>query len=180
MEKNIRQTSALNIVQYAFLITMVFIGTAVINIPMPWSKGGLVHIGDVVLFTIAIVFGKKKGAISAGLGMALFDILSPYAIWAPFTLVIRFFMGYVTGAIANSGNNNGENTVRNIVAILASLPILIGGYYIAEALLYGNWITPVNSIPGNLSQFAAGIIGALILSPALNRIPYIKNLKKFN
>ncbi|MBM6838847.1 ECF transporter S component, partial [Clostridium saudiense] len=73
-------------------IALVYIATT-INIQLGPTSGGLFHLGNVMSFTIAMVFGKKAGAISGGIGMALYDILSPYAIWAPFTLIIRVIMG---------------------------------------------------------------------------------------
>lgn len=178
--KNRTNVKTLNMIQYALMIAMVFVTTYLIQIPMPWSQGGLIHIGDIILFTLALVFGKRKGAIAGGFGMFLFDFFSPYKVWAPFTLVIRFTMGYVVGYISHSKGKNGENNKLNIIAVLASLPILIIGYYIAEIIIYGNWIAPLNSIPGNLWQFAFGIIGAIPLSASLNRIQYIKYIKSLD
>src|SRR5690242_5709507 len=85
------------------LIAMVFIATMFINIRLPISiNGGLIHLGNVILFTVSIVFGKKKGAIAGAFGMGLFDIVSGWAAWAPFTFVIRGVMGFLVGSIANS------------------------------------------------------------------------------
>lgn len=162
---------------YALLIALVFLSTYIITVPMPFSQGGLIHIGDVMLFTSALVFGEKKGAIAGGFGMFLFDVLSPYAVWAPFTLVIKGLMGYLVGKIAFSNGYMGNNKKMNIIAIFASLPVLIIGYYIAEALIYGNWITPINSVPGNLWQFAFGLVGGLPLSMILNGLLPIKKYK---
>jgi uncharacterized membrane protein len=37
--------------------------------------------------------------IAGGVGMALFDLLSGWTLWAPFTLVIVGFMGWTVGAV---------------------------------------------------------------------------------
>ena len=43
------------------LIAMVFVATMFINIRLPISvNGGLIHLGNVVLFSIALLYGKKK------------------------------------------------------------------------------------------------------------------------
>lgn len=172
-----QNTATTEITLYALFIALVFVTTYVIQIPMPFSQGGLVHIGDIMLFTIALTFGRKKGAVAGGFGMALFDIFSAYTVWAPFTFIIRFVMGYVTGSVAFSNNRKGYDKKWNIIAVLLSLPVLIIGYYIAEGLIYGNWITPVNSIVGNLWQFIFGLIGAIPLTMVLNAIPTVKKLK---
>jgi uncharacterized membrane protein len=46
---------------------------------------------------------------------------------------------------------------------------MLMGYYIAEVILYGNWLTPATSIPGNIAQLVIGLL-ALILVPILKRI----------
>lgn len=162
----------------ALLIAIVFVATYLVQIPMPFSQGGLIHVGDVAFMCIALLFGPRIGAIAGGVGMALFDLLSPYAIWAPFTLIIRVSMGWVIGAISHGSKSYGRNFKRNIIALLASLPLLIGGYYVAEALIYGNWIAPMQSIGGNLSQYTVGVAGSLALSRVLGQLPVVKKYQK--
>ncbi|HZK10103.1 MAG TPA: ECF transporter S component, partial [Clostridia bacterium] len=162
----------------ALLIAIVFVSTYLVQIPMPFSRGGLIHVGDVAFMCIALLFGARMGAIAGGVGMALFDILSPYAIWAPFTLVIRLLMGWLIGTISHGKKSYGRNTPRNILALLASLPLLIGGYYVAEAILYGNWIAPLQSVSGNLGQYIVGFIGSLALNRILGSLATVKKYQK--
>ena len=73
----------------ALFIALTYVFTAFINIRLPISiNGGLIHLGNVPLFLCAIIFGKKSGAIAGGVGMGLFDLLSGWTAWAPFTLII--------------------------------------------------------------------------------------------
>lgn len=171
MENNFKKTKTQNKTRdMAFtgmLIALVFATTRFINIPMP-ANGGLVHIGDIMLFTVTIVFGRKKGAIAGAFGMGIFDLLSPYAVWAPFTFVIRGVMGLIIGSVAYSRGKNGENVILNIVGILIASVWMIGGYYAAEGIIYGNWIAPVASIPGNILQLTVGLLG-IPLSIVLKR-----------
>lgn len=149
---------------------MVFIATMFINIRLPISvNGGLIHFGNVILFTVAIVFGKRKGAVAGAFGMGLFDIVSGWAAWAPFTFIIRGVMGYLAGSIANSRGKDGRSFVFNLLAIVLSGIWMLAGYYAAEVILYGNWLTPVTSIPGNVAQLVLGLL-ALVLVPLLKRI----------
>ncbi|NLY35964.1 MAG: ECF transporter S component [Tissierellia bacterium] len=162
----------------ALLIAIVFVATYLVQIPMPFSQGGLIHVGDVAFMCIALLFGPSIGAIAGGVGMALFDLLSPYAIWAPFTLAIRLAMGWLIGTVSHSAMSYGRDFKRNIIALLVSLPILIGGYYVAEAIIYGNWIAPVQSILGNLSQYIVGVVGAIALNRILGALPLVKKFQK--
>lgn len=159
-----------DLVEAALLTALVFVSTAFINIRLPiLSSGGLVHLGNVMLFTSALLFGKKKGAIAGALGMGLFDLTSGWALWAPFTFIIRGAMGYIIGSIAYSKNRNGKNLIINAVAIVVSGIFMIAGYYIAEIILYGNFLAPVASIPGNITQLVVGLIIGLPLSTILKK-----------
>lgn len=170
MENKKTKLSTKDLVECALLTALVFIATRFINITLPISmKGGLIHLGTGMLFISAIVFGEKKGAISGAFGMAIFDILSGWAIWAPFTFVIRGIMGYMLGKISRINNSNGDSIAINILAMFVSTIWMITGYYFTEVILYGNWITPFTSIPGDIAQ---GLVGAIIA------LPIIKGLKR--
>ena len=81
----------------AICLVLVYVFTAVVNIRLPFApNGGLIHLGNVPLFVAAILFGKRTGMIAGGIGMALFDLLSGWTLWAPFTLVIVGCMGLVS------------------------------------------------------------------------------------
>lgn len=150
------------IVLCAMFTTLVYLFT-MLNVNPLGLPGGLVHLGNIPFFIAAILFGKKVGALSGGIGMALFDLLSgTYANWAPFTLVIGLAIGFVVALIAE-----GRKTIPFfLLAMLAAAAIKVVGYYIAEGILYGNWITPVYSIPGNLTQVGvAAVIVLIILEP---------------
>lgn len=144
------------VVLYGLFIALVYVATRFINIPGP-TPGGLFHLGNVMIFTIAIVFGKKAGAVSGGIGMALFDLTSPYAIWAPFTLVIRLAMGYIIGLSAEKFKENKTfNVISILVGITLSTVVMIIGYYASEVILYHNYITPLQSVWGNFMQCVMG------------------------
>ena len=46
--------------------------------------------------------------------------------------------------------------------------IKIVGYYLAEVILYGNWMAPITSVPGNLVQMGVGsVIVLVVIGPIL-------------
>lgn len=147
----------------AICLVLVYVFTAVVNIRLPFApNGGLVHLGNVPLFVAAILFGKRTGMIAGGIGMGLFDLLSGWTLWAPFTLVIVGCMGFVVGAITEKRKNMGFI----VLALIAACAIKIVGYYFAEVVIYGNWVVPFTSIPGNLIQIGvAAVITLIIIKP---------------
>lgn len=161
--KNISKFKTKDMVQTGLLTALVFVATYFINIRLPIAaSGGLVHLGTAMLFISSIVFGKEKGAIAGALGMGLFDLSSGWALWAPFTFIIRGIMGYIIGLIAYSKGKNGNSFFMNLLAVIISSLWMIAGYYIAEIILYGNYLAPLASIPGNITQ---NVVGALIGLP---------------
>ena len=167
-EKN--KTSVKDLVESSLLIALVYIATAFINIRLPIvANGGLVHLGTVMLIVSALVFGSKKGAIAGAFGMGLFDLLSGWTSWAPFTFIVRGLMGFIIGKIAYAKGKEGNSILVNVFAILIGSIIMIAGYYVTEVILYGNWLAPLSSIPGNITQDVVGLIVGVPLAKLLNR-----------
>ncbi|WP_238883943.1 ECF transporter S component [Clostridium sp. YIM B02551] len=166
-----------DIALYGLFIALIYVATRFINIPGP-TPGGLFHLGNVMAFTIAIVFGKRAGAISAAFGMALFDITSSFLPWAPFTFIIRFAMGYTIGYLSDKGTNGkaSKSLFFNLLGIALATIIMIGGYYIAEVILYGNLYAPIQSIWGNFMQCVVGTVLGLPLATAVKSAFIKRNL----
>ena len=148
----------------AVCIALTYVFTWLVNIRLPFApNGGLIHLGNVPLFLAAILFGRRTGAISGAVGMGLFDLLSGWTAWAPFTFVIVGAMGYTVGIITEKHKGFGWK----VVAMIAALVIKIAGYYIAEVILYKNWVVPASSIPGNVLQVVTAAIVVLLVSGRL-------------
>lgn len=150
----------------ALFTALVYVFTAFVNIRLPIAaNGGLVHLGNVPLFIGAIIFGKRIGAISGGVGMALFDLLSGWTAWAPFTLVIVGLMGYIVGAMCE----RREKFTWYAAAIAAACAVKVIGYYFAEAIIYQSFIVPISSVPGNLVQIGCAAVAVLAVIVPLRK-----------
>ena len=160
------------LIQIGLMSALVYVATAAINVPI--GPGGVIHLGDSMVFVAAILLGWKNAAISGAIGMTIFDLLSPYAIWAPYTFVIKGIMGAIAGLISHSSKRNGKSFVWNIIAIIISGVWMITGYYFAEAIIYSNILSPLASIPANFFQIAGGAVIAIPLSAMLKRTGYFK------
>ncbi len=165
------QTKTVDLIITSMLIALVFVATLFLNIKLPIAaNGGLVHLGSAMLFIIAILFGPKKGMLAGAIGMGLFDLVSGWTLWAPFTIVTRGLQGYIVGKIAWSWNKEGSSSMVNIAAICLSIPFMLGGYYICEAVLFNSWLVPAASIPGNLVQNIVGLAIAIPVAKILRAV----------
>ena len=163
-----------DLVIYALFIALTFVATWLINIRLPiMGNGGLIHLGNVPLFVAGMLFGKKAGAIAGSFGMAMFDLMSGWTAWAPFTFVIVGAMGYVIGLIEEK-KPFGSHLANDVIAVLAAIVIKVAGYYVAELILFGNPVTPLGSIPGNIIQVGVAGVIVVVLIPVLRK--FVKNI----
>lgn len=147
-------------------IALTFVATGFINIRLPIAaNGGLVHLGNVPLFLAAMIYGKRTGACAGAFGMALFDLMGGWVLWAPFTFIVVGLMGYTVGAITETHHGFSWN----VLAVAAACVIKIVGYYIAEGIIYGNWVAPALSIPGNLVQIGVAAVLVLPIAEVVRR-----------
>ena len=160
------------IVLNGLMIALVCIATMTIQIPMPGTNG-YVNIGDSVIFISSILFGPVVGMIAGGIGSALADILSGYAHWAIFTLIIKGLEGYVVGIVIR----NHYTTIKSLFATALGTITMATGYFLAGIILKGSIIISAASIPGNLIQGIVCMAIAILLAHSLAKVKYIKTFK---
>ncbi len=148
-----------DIVMTGLLSAIVFLGVSILKFQPPFlpNNGGLVHLGTAMMVIINIVWGRKKCAYSAAIGMTLFDILSGYANWAIATFIIRFIMGNIMGYLSEIKFIKNKYLI-NIFSALVSGIFMTAGYYIAGAIIAGDFIAPIQSLPFDFLQVGIAIV----------------------
>ena len=154
----------------AIFVALTYVATWLLNIRLPFmGSGGLIHLGNVPLFAAGMLFGKKTGFWAGALGMGLFDLMSGWTAWAPFTFIIVGCMGLCIGLISEKMPFK-SHFANDVLCVVVALVIKIVGYYFAEVILFGNWYSPLGSIPGNVVQVGVAGIAAIIFVPILRKI----------
>ncbi len=173
-----RNERTIKIVMIAMFVSLVMAATY-IGFPTPASMGGYVHLGTLVMLAIAMKYGKYYGALAGGIGMAMFDIFSPWIAWAPGTFVIRLAMGFVVGLIAfDSEKGQGGNIYRNVIAFVVAMFIMMPGYFVYQAWMLssangGGYKEALAGIPGNATQFLLGVVSLWLVT-------YLPSKKELN
>ncbi len=161
------------LVKVAVMAAITFVSAYVLHVP--YINGNVLHLGDGMVFIGAVILGPVWGAVSAAIGMSLFDVISGYAVWAPFTFVIKAVMALVAGLFAaglRAEVVKRSAWVKALIGMILGALLMVAGYYVAEGLLYGNWKTPVLMIPGNLAQSGFGVIVGMVILMALWRTAF--------
>lgn len=142
----------------ALISALVTVSTMIIQIPIP---SGYIHGGDTIIIFAAVFFGPFYGAVAAGIGSMLADILSGYAFWAFPTLIVKSVMALIIGYIAYQGTEPVFN-IRTYTGIIFGIIWMVLGYYILGGLIVDSFEIAFASIPFNIIQ---GIGGMIIFIP---------------
>jgi len=78
---------------------LVAVATLTVQVSIPATRGYF-NIGEVMVYTIALLFGSRIGGLAGGLGSALADIVSGYVFYAPATFIAKGLEGYMVGRIS--------------------------------------------------------------------------------
>ncbi len=141
---------------------LVFVVTAYLHIP---TANGYVHVGDGLIYLAACILPFPY-AIAVGAGGALLaDCLTGYAIWAPASVIIK-----AVGAMLFSSKSRRIICLRNLLALLPAAIVCIGGYYLYEALLYGNFISPLAGMLASLTQAVASSVLFIVAGLSVDKM----------
>lgn len=149
------------------LIALVAAATMLITIPVPATEG-FIHAGDGVIFFVAVFFGKRKGALAAGIGSAMADLLLGYTMWIIPTLIVKSLMGYMVGAIAEKGSGHHLGMADILGASLGAI-WMAGGYLIAGSFLKGSFQVALTGLPWDLVQGFGGVVLFIPVAVAVSK-----------
>ena len=156
---------------WAGLFTALTTVATLIIIPVPVLHG-YANGGDALVIVSAFLLGPAWGAVAAGLGSALSDLLSGFIIYSPATLIIKALMALAAGAILRSDKNR-KNLFVTILACITAELIMIAGYFAYDSVIYGVK-GAIGDIAGNGTQGIFAVIAGTALFYGLTRIPYVK------
>ena len=162
----------------SMLAAMTTIATMIIKVPT-LGTNGYVNIGDSIVLISAWLLGNPYGALAAGIGSALADLLSGYPAYIPGTAVIKFAMAFDAAIVfkALSGRNIPKPVAYVISSIVAEL-IMIFGYFLYESAILGYGLAAAASIGSNAIQGITCIILGNALIYVLTKISYINEMTK--
>ncbi len=182
MEKTLEKTPAAGRVEARRLVLAgVFAAlgcgaTMVLQVPSP--TGGYMNLGDTVVILGAWLLGPLWGAAAGGLGPAMADLLSGYAVYVPGTLVIKALMALAAALLYRALGKRGL-----LLCAGAAEAIMVAGYWLFDGLLAALsgggalhlcLLGSAAGIPSNLVQAVFGAAASTLLAMALRRSGYVR------
>jgi uncharacterized membrane protein len=147
----------------AVMAALVTVATFLIQIPVPVT-GGYINFGDIMIFVSALTFGSIVGGLAGGIGSFISDVITGYALFAPFTLIIKGFEGAIAGEISNQ-----KAIWRDAIAVTVAGTEMVGGYFLAEFFpLHIGWAALLE-VPGNITQIIVGAAVGIPIALVLRR-----------
>ena len=157
------------IVFAALLAALACVATMIIKIPTP--LGGYIHAGDAIVVLAGFLLGPVWGALAAGLGSGLADVISGYVLYAPGTFVIKAVVALLAGWIIGTKLIKNEFAKALVAGIIGGV-VMVGGYILYEAVFMGFGVGAAANIPMNCIQGAFGAVAGAALYIALSKTNY--------
>lgn len=128
-----------DLAEIGVLAALVFVATYFLKIgPIPTPAGPtMLKTGNAVCLLGAMLFGKTKGGLAAGIGSMLYDLTDPaFTASAPFTFVFFFAMAFVCGVVSHLGKSGGTkmNLLGGICGAATYLVLYLSKSYIVLIL----------------------------------------------
>ncbi|WP_175059581.1 ECF transporter S component [Thermococcus sp. 2319x1] len=143
---------AVGVALSGIMAALVAVVTMLIQVPTPLTKG-YINVGDSMVMLVAVLFGPTIGAFAGGFGSAMADLITGYAHWAPFTLVIKGVEGFVVGYLTSKK----DDFTTILLATILGGALMVLGYFFVGVYFYG-WGGAIAEVPGNTLQAVTGIV----------------------
>ena len=142
---------------------LVFVATMIIKIPT--LTGGYMNIGDGMVLLCGFILGPVWGSLAAGIGSMLSDLVG-YPIYAIATFLIKALMAFVAYFLAKILKTVFKKRcfIAYMIAGLAAELIMVGGYFVFEAVFmsYG-WGAAVSVLPNVLQGIVGVSVGTVLM-----------------
>lgn len=160
------------IVVTALFSALVFVATYFLTIPV---QIGYINFGDAFLLLAGVLVGPWGAGICGALGGAIADLASGFAIYAPFTLVVKFVEGVLCGLLFNLLKKRDKlYFAGTFFAFVVSALWMVFGYLITNTILY-SFEAALLTVVNDLLQAGISVAIATVLFVALSHIPYVRH-----
>lgn len=143
---------------------MITIMTAYIcHIPYG-ANGGYIHFGDALIYVAAVFLPRPYALAAAAIGGGMADLLTA-PMWAPATVIIKMLI-----TLPFTSKEGRILCPRNIAAPFLAAVVSAAGYWLAEGIIFGNFVAPLVSFAGSAVQSGGSAVIFLALAAALDRV----------
>lgn len=142
---------------------MITIMTAYICHVPYGANGGYIHFGDALIYVAAVFLPRPYAMAAAAIGGGMADLLTA-PLWAPATIMIKMII-----TLPFTSKEGRILCPRNIIAPFLAALLSATGYYLAQGILFGSFVSVLASFAGSAVQSGGSAIIFLALAVALDK-----------
>lgn len=150
---------------------LICVATLVVQIPVP-ATHGYINLGDCFVVLSGILLGPVYGPLASGIGSALTDVITGYAVYAPATFIIKALMAFACALITKKH----KTAIFTAIASFAAEIFMTAGYCAYEAFILKFGAAAAAEVPMNLIQGAASIIISILIISVINKSEKLRNM----
>lgn len=143
----------------AMFAALIIITTAYIKIPAPL---GYIHIGDSMVYLSAAILPNPFGFFAAAIGGAMADLLAGYPHWAIPTAIIKALnvLPFFLIKLLMTDRKKLEKIIhlQNLLMLIPTTLVTLGGYFVANALMYDAGAAIAELLPNLIQALASGVL----------------------
>lgn len=152
-----KKTNIKQIVLCGFAMAIIFVLTAFVAVPI--GQFGYVNLGDSGVMLFASILNPSLAFLCGGLGSALADLYLGYSQYALFTFLVKGIEGIIVSLCFKYINNK-----MSYFGYLLAIVMMVFGYYLTDALLYGDFIVALGGVGFNFMQGLVSCVATCLLS----------------
>ena len=166
----------LRVTYTAIFTAIILLATSIIKFSTGLGEG-YIHLGDCFVYLSACVLPFPYCLIAGGLGGALADILSGYAIWSIPTMLIKMLNAVPFALVCRKYKSNKILSKHTVLMAVISGIITILGYFLTECILYSVASATLSLLGNTIQAVSSGII-FVIIAKATDKINLKSKISK--
>ena len=164
------------LVELSLYAALIIVSVQFIRIPFGPQ---FVHLGNALVVIAVLIFGARKGALVATVGLGLFDIFNGYAaeVWITIleSLIVCYVLHLVFEKALKSNDKTGNIILIGVIAAVTKIILNFVKYTIINAAvaslpLKAAMLASVVKIGGTFGTSVVTIIAVPLLYPIFKRI----------
>lgn len=158
-----KRQQTLKLTMTGVFAAMITIMTAYICHVPYGANGGYIHFGDALIYVAAVFLPRPYAMAAAAIGGGMADLLTA-PLWAPATIMIKMII-----TLPFTSKEGRILCPRNIIAPFLAALLSATGYYLAQGILFGSFVSVLASFAGSAVQSGGSAIVFLALAVALDK-----------
>ena len=158
-----KRQQTLKLTMTGVFAAMITIMTAYICHVPYGANGGYIHFGDALIYVAAVFLPRPYAMAAAAIGGGMADLLTA-PLWAPATIMIKMII-----TLPFTSKEGRILCPRNIIAPFLAALLSATGYYLAQGILFGSFVSVLASFAGSAVQSSGSAIIFLALAVTLDK-----------